>query len=132
MVIDAFVEAHLPLVRISGDLPVREALEAHVKSLIARYAGPQGRLIAQIIAEGQYDQATLVDFKARFWNDRNAAVDKLIRRGIEGLFRSDIEPHDAAEMIYAPIYFHLLFSSGPLDDALGERLVDQAILGLGA
>lgn len=133
VVIDAFMEEHLPQVRIPEHLPVREALETHVSSLIARYAGPQGRLIAQIIAEGQYDPATLADFRTRFWNDRYAAVDKLIRRGIdEGLFRSDIEPGDAAEMIYAPIYFHLLLGTGPLDDSLAERLVDQAIRGLAA
>ncbi|WP_433715985.1 TetR/AcrR family transcriptional regulator [Nocardia sp. CA-084685] len=133
VVIDAFMEGHLPQVRVPEDLPVREALETHVKSLVARYAGPQGRLIAQIIAEGQYDPATLADFKTRFWNDRYAAVDKLIRRGVdEGVFRSDIEPGDAAEMIYAPIYFHLLFGTGPLDDSLAKRLVDQAIRGLAA
>ncbi|MEU1984516.1 TetR/AcrR family transcriptional regulator [Nocardia sp. NPDC019395] len=133
VVIDAFVESHLPQVRINEDLPVREALDTHVKALITRYAGPQGRLIAQIIAEGQYDPATLDDFRTRFWNDRYAAVDKLIRRGIdEGIFRSDINPGDAAEMIYAPIYFHLLIGVGPLDEALATRLVDQAIRGLAA
>lgn len=133
VVIDAFMEDHLPQVRIPENLPVRQALETHVKSLVSRYAGPQGRLIAQIVAEGQYDPATLADFKTRFWNDRYAAVDKLIRRGVdEGLFRADLEPGDAAEMIYAPIYFHLLFGTGPLDDSLAERLVDQAIRGLAA
>lgn len=30
------------------------------------------------------------------------------------------------------MYMHLLFNLGPLDDALAERLVDQAIRGLGA
>lgn len=133
VVIDAFMESHLPLVRVPEDLPVREALESHVKALIARYASPQGRLIAQIIAESQYDAATLNDFKTRFWNDRYAAVMKLMHRGIdEGVFRADIDPSDAAEMIYAPIYMQLLFGLGPLDDALAERLIDQAIRGISA
>lgn len=133
VVIDAFMEGHLPQVRIPEDLPFREATETHVKALIARYAGPQGRLVAQIIAEGQYDPMTLNDFKTRFWNDRYTAVEKLMQRGIdEGVLRSDIEPGFAAELIYAPIYLHLLFGLAPLDDALAEGIVDRAIRGLAA
>jgi hypothetical protein len=67
---------------------VRDALLAHLKSLITRYAGPQGELVAQIIAEGQYDPETMANFRERFWQERAAAVEKLMRQGIdEGVFR---------------------------------------------
>ncbi|MGW0948019.1 TetR/AcrR family transcriptional regulator [Streptomyces sp. NPDC002623] len=133
VVIDAFMENHLTHVRIPEGLPVRDALLEHLKSLIARYAGPQGRLISQIIAECQYDPAALNDFRSRFWNDRYAAVEKLMRRGMEeGVFRSDIDPGRAAQLFYAPVYLHLLFALGPLDDSLAERLVELGIQGVAA
>lgn len=131
VVIDAFMENHLAHVRISEKLPVRDALLAHLKALIGRYAGPQGKLISQIIAECQYDPAALADFRSRFWNDRCAAVEKLMQRGIEeGVFRSDIDPGRAAQLFYAPVYLHLLFALGPLDDELAERLVELGIQGI--
>src|SRR3954463_9524487 len=55
VVIDAFMENHRTHPRIPEGVPVRASLLAHLKSLISRYACPQGKLVAQIIAEGQYD-----------------------------------------------------------------------------
>jgi AcrR family transcriptional regulator len=133
VVIDAFMENHLAHTRIPEGVPVRDALLAHLKSLISRYAGPQGKLVAQIIAEGQYDPETMANFRVRFWNERATAVEKLMLRGIEeGAFRPDLDPSAAAQLFYAPVYFHLLFGVSPLDDALAEQLVELGIRGLEA
>ncbi|WP_208612825.1 TetR-like C-terminal domain-containing protein, partial [Streptomyces canus] len=65
--------------------------------------------------------------------ERAAAVEKLMRRGIdEGVFRSDLDPKSAAQLFYAPVYFHLLFGVSPLDDALAEQLVELGVRGLEA
>ncbi len=133
VVIDAFMENHLTHTRIPEGVPVRDALLAHLKSLITHYAGPQGKLVAQIIAEGQYDPETMANFRERFWQERAAAVEKLMRQGIdEGVFRPDLDPSAAAQLFYAPVYFHLLFGVSPLDDALAEQLVDLGIRDLAA
>ncbi|WP_208612826.1 TetR-like C-terminal domain-containing protein, partial [Streptomyces canus] len=61
-------------------------------------------------------------------NERATAVEKLMRRGIdEGDFRPDLDPSAAAQLFYAPVYFHLLFGVTPLNDALAEELVDLGI-----
>ncbi|WP_159024482.1 TetR/AcrR family transcriptional regulator [Streptomyces scabiei] len=131
VVIDAFMENHLAQTRIPENVPVREALLAHLKALIARYAGPQGKLISQIIAECQYDTGTLQTFRTRFWDERYRAVEKLMQRGVDdGTFRADLDPAAAAQMIYAPVYLHLLFGLAPLDDSLAEQLLDMGIRGL--
>ena len=133
VVIDAFVENHLTQTRIPEGLPVRDALLVHLKALINRYAGPQGKLVAQIIAECQYDPETLADFRNRFWNERYTAVEKLLQRGIdEGELRPDLDPGFAAQLFYAPVYFNLLFGIGPLDDSLAERLVDLGFRSIAA
>ncbi|GAA2417278.1 TetR/AcrR family transcriptional regulator [Streptomyces coeruleofuscus] len=133
VVIDAFMENHLAHTRIPEGVPVRDALLTHLKSLITHYAGPQGRLVAQLVAEGQYDSETMASFRVRFWNERAAAVEKLMRRGIEeGVFRPDLDPSAAAQLFYAPVYLHLLFGISPLDNALAEQLVDLGIRDLAA
>ncbi|MGW0949900.1 TetR/AcrR family transcriptional regulator [Streptomyces sp. NPDC002623] len=131
VVIDAFMDNHLAQTRIPEKVPVRDALLAHLKALIAQYAGPQGRLISQIIAECQYDPATLQTFRSRFWDERYRAVEKLMQRGIdEGTFRDDLDPAAATQLLYSPVYLNLLFGLAPLDDSLAEQLVDMGIRGL--
>jgi AcrR family transcriptional regulator len=131
VVIDAFMESHVANTRIREDLPVRDALLAHLKALISRFAGPEGRLARQIIAEAQYDPATLNVVRTQIWDDRHAAVEKLMQRGIdEGVFRPDLDPGAAAASFYAPILVYLLLGVEPLDASLAERLTDLGIRGL--
>ena len=131
VVIDSFVDHHVAATPVDESLPVDEALRHHVRSLARVYDGPEGRLVAQIIAECQYDPQTLEEFRHRFWDGRARAVRALIERGVrEGLLRSDVAPAVMAELIYSPVYQRLLFATGPLDDAFADRLVDITLDGL--
>src|SRR5436309_3669833 len=58
VVVDAFMENHLLHTPVRKDVPVRQALESHLRSLLGQYAGPPGRLVSQLIAESQYDPQT--------------------------------------------------------------------------
>jgi AcrR family transcriptional regulator len=133
VVIDAFIEHHLVNTPIPEDLPVREALVVHLRSLIRQYAGPEGRLVAQLIAESQYDESTLADFRERFWDGRRAAIDALLERGVEsGEVRADVDVDLLVEMVYSPVYLRLLFGHRPLDEAYAEQAVAVAFAGMGA
>jgi AcrR family transcriptional regulator len=124
VVIDAFMEHHLVNTPIPQDVPVRDALVTHLRSLIRQYRGPTGRLVAQIIAESQYDAQTLDDFRTRFWDGRREAVTALVKRGIEsGEIRDDVDAELVTEMIYSPVYLRLLFGHR----ALSEKYADQAV-----
>jgi AcrR family transcriptional regulator len=132
VVIDAFMEHHLVKTPIPEDVPVREALTTHLRSLIRQYRGPSGRLVAQIIAESQYDPSTLADFKGRFWEGRRAAITHLVKRGMEeGEIRDDIDPDLIVEMLYAPVYLRLLFGHKPLTERYAEQAIAVAFAGVG-
>jgi AcrR family transcriptional regulator len=131
VIIDSFVDNHVAQTPIDDSGPAIEALRRHLASLARIYDGPEGRLVAQVIAECQYDPATMQEFRKRFWDDRARAVITLIERAIrEGDLRADVDPVVIAEMIYAPIYQRLLFRAGPLDDAYADQLVTLALEGL--
>jgi AcrR family transcriptional regulator len=133
VVIDAFVEHHLVHTPIPDDVPVPEALRAHLASLIDQYAGPQGRLVAQIIAESQYDESTLHEFRERFWDGRRAATLALVERGVrEGSLRDDLDPSLMVELMYSAVYVRLLFRYRELDRAFAEQIVATAMKGIGA
>ncbi|MDF2573116.1 MAG: hypothetical protein K0S05_28 [Agromyces sp.] len=133
VIIDTFLENHIIATPVREDLPAIDALREHVIALAAVYAGHEGRLMAQLIAESQYDPATLAEFKKLFWRPRRDAVNRLIARAIEeGSLRRDLDPDEIAERIYAPIYFRLLFKEGSLDADAMRAGFDLAMEGLAA
>lgn len=116
VIIDTFLENHIVQTTMRDDLPAVDALREHVVALAKLYAGHEGRLMAQLIAESQYDTATLDTFKTLFWRPRREVVNRVIERAIaEGSIRSGYSPDELAERIYAPIYFQLLFREGAFD-----------------
>ena len=130
VVIDAFMEHHLVKTPIPQDVPVRDALVTHLRSLIRQYRGPTGRLVAQIIAESQYDEDTRALFRERFFDDRYRRVVELIQRGIDnGELPPDTDPALFGEMLYAPVYQRLLFGHRPLEPKLAKALLAQALEG---
>lgn len=131
VVLDAFLADYLPQAFVPADKPFRAAMAMHVRSVAKQYAGLDGALVAQMIAEGQYNESDLVKFKQRFWNDRRAAVVALIERGqAEGAVRQEVDPRLVATLIYAPIYHRLLLKDGPLDDAFVEAMLAMALDGI--
>jgi AcrR family transcriptional regulator len=133
VIIDTFLENHILATPIRDDLPAIDALRAHLIALGELYAGYEGRLMAQLLAESQYDSATLEEFKTHFWGPRREAVSVLISRAVEeGSIRGDRDPAEIAERIYAPIYFRLLFQVGSFDAASMSEGFDLALDGLRA
>lgn len=133
VIIDTFLENHILATPMREDLPAIDALREHVTALAALYAGHEGRLMAQLIAESQYDPGTLDEFKKHFWNPRKEAVSRVIVRGIaEGSIRDRGTPDEIAERLYAPIYFKLLFQEGAFDAETIGAGFDLALSGIAA
>lgn len=127
VVVDAFMENHLLHTPVRTDVTVREALESHLRSLIKQYAGTPGRLVSQLIAESQYDPETRQMFLDRFFYDRYQRIVDLVQRGIDnGELAPDVDAELMSEMLYAPVYQHLLFGHKPLEPELATSLVDHA------
>ncbi len=133
VIIDTFLENHILATQIREDLPAIEALREHVISVAAVYSGHEGRLMAQLIAECQYDPSTLEEFKQHFWYPRRRAVEKLVARAMaEGSIRDDYAPTEIADRIYSSIYFRLLFQEGALDSDAISSSFDLVLSGVGA
>lgn len=131
LVIDSFIENHIARTPLSKEGPAVDALRAHLVTLTQVYAGPEGRLVAQLLGECQFDPATLDAFKTNFWRGRQEAVNELIERGkADGEFREEIPTHTIADLLYAPIYFRLLLQTGELDVDTTLGHVDAVLRGV--
>ena len=133
LIIDTFLDNHVARTAIREDLPAIDALREHMVSLAEIYSGHEGCLIAQLVAECQFQSAAMTAFKERFWYQRRDVVAELIHRAVrEGSLRDDLRPDELVEMLYAPIYFRLLWHEGELDRATTERRLSSALEGIRA
>lgn len=131
VVFDAFLEYMLPRTEYPERLSAIEALSEQVKMVIEAFSGKIGRIVAEILAEGQSDPERLAEYRERFLNDRRAAAAKVIEKGKKnGEFSTDLDTELAIDIMYGPIYYRLLVGHLPLDRNFSENLPKQVIKGL--
>jgi AcrR family transcriptional regulator len=122
VVIEAFLHTHLSHTPMPKDISPRDALMRHIHLLVEEYSGWSGRIVSQIMAEGQSDPDVLREFRERFWYGRRAVVREVVedaRR--KGEFRNDVETELQMDILYAPIYFRLLMRHLPLDKKFADE-----------
>jgi AcrR family transcriptional regulator len=128
VVMDAFVENVLLVTSFPEGLSATEAIAQQMASLVQAFSGEYGRIVAQIIAEGQADPEALASYRDRFIYPRRAAAKAIIQQGIEnGEFDPKLDPELAIDILYGAIYFRLLVGHLPLDRQFAEELPQWAL-----
>ncbi|WP_284946568.1 TetR/AcrR family transcriptional regulator [Acidisoma cladoniae] len=107
---------------------VEAALRTRMKHLIHAFNGLFGRVMAELIAEGQSDPALLRELYDRHISPRRTAIIADIERGkASGEFASDTNAELLVDTIFGPPYYRLLLRTGPLTETYGDDLIDQVL-----
>ena len=108
-----------------------EALRTRVKHLITQCNGLFGKVIADLIAEGQGDPSILKELYESHIRPRRASTVADIERGIaSGEFLAGTDPELLIDAIVAPVYLRLLLRHPALTEKYGKQVVDQALLSI--
>jgi AcrR family transcriptional regulator len=108
-----------------------EALRTRVKHLIAQCNGLFGKVVADLIAEGQGDPSILKELYESHIRPRRASTAADIERGIaSGEFLAGTDPELLIDAIVAPVYLRLLLRHPSLTEEYGKQVIDQALLGI--
>lgn len=115
IVLDAFMEHHVVHTPMRKDISPGDALAEHIRSMVGQYAGLGGRIVAQILAEAQFDPDIARQFRERFHKGRRAVVRETVEEwrrsgGIPRTINVDL----LMDILYAPIYLRLLTGHAPL------------------
>ena len=123
--------------RLAGEPMVTKARTAEasirerVRRLVAALNGLFGKVMAELIAEGQSDLTVLRELGERHIGPRRAAALLDIERGkANGEIAPGADADLVLEAIFGAIYYRMLLRSGPLTEEYGERVVDQVFKGL--
>ncbi|WP_238042909.1 TetR/AcrR family transcriptional regulator [Pseudomonas sp. MMS21 TM103] len=125
VVIDAFIENHLVKTTLPRELGLKGALAHHFRSLVEQYSGWSGRVVAQIIAEGQSDPSTLRAFRERFHYGRRAVIRETIEEWRKsGEISADTNVEILMDVIYGAVYMRLMIGHAPLDAEFADAHIN--------
>lgn len=123
LVMDAFLATAAPQLPDPGTASAVDALMLQVESAVELMRGRPGRIVAEMVGEGQYDPHILEEFRDRFFNHLLAPARAVIERGKEsGELDPKLDTDLALDLIYGPVYYRLLLGHQPLDAAFARAL----------
>jgi AcrR family transcriptional regulator len=109
---------------------VEEAIRVKMRRLIKEFNGLFGKVMAELIAEGQSDPSILKELYERHVRLRRESTVADIERGkANGEFAADVDPELLIDAIFGPIYYRMLLGLGPLTEQYGNGLISQAVRG---
>ncbi len=135
LVVAMFNERIVPALDAPDALTVEEAIRQKVERLISAFNGFFGKVIAELIAEGQSDPDVLRELNEGYVKPRRAGtVNEIVQAQKLGLIPAQIDPEMVVDAIFGSLYFNLLLKVRPLTPEYGEGVVQtcKTLLGLGS
>ena len=112
---------------------VIEDLVIQISNLSTFLASDEGRIIRELIAEGQSDSDVAEAYQSRYFSPRREVSRTILERGVErGEMKSGLNLELCVEMIYAPLFYRLLITGEGIDEAFLRNVVSCVLKGLGA
>jgi AcrR family transcriptional regulator len=113
-----------------------ESIRAQMLDVLTLFTEtPAGPLLRSLAADAQFQPEIAAALREQWLSPRRAVSAEILRHGIaRGELRSDIDIPATVDLIYAPLYYRLLFGHEPLDvDAVDAfvKLVGHAIVAPG-
>jgi AcrR family transcriptional regulator len=109
-----------------------EALRVLAISAVRLFVGtPAGQLMRSLAADAQSQPEIALALREHWFGPRRAVVFEIIRKGIaNGELRAGLDPAATVDLVFAPIYYRLLFSHEPLDEQFAAHSIEQLLHGI--
>ena len=121
--------ASQPATLVAGT--AEQVIRYKVQRLIQEFNGLFGKVMADLIAEGQSEPEILSDLYEQHISLSRASTIADVERGkIAGEFANDTNADLLLDAIFGPIYFRLLLRDMSLTQRYGDELVNQVLRGV--
>jgi AcrR family transcriptional regulator len=132
VVLDGFFAATESMLQVPDTGSAREDLFIQVNNLATFITSPKGKVITELIAEGQFDANIAEEYRIRYFNPRRLISRHIIERGIlRGELRKDMDIELSIDLIFAPLFYRLLITGEAVDSSFVKSLLSYALIGLG-
>lgn len=128
LAVEAFLMAVSPTLAFPNTGSAKEDIRRQMEQLARLYRGKTGRVVCEMIGNGQFDRETLKLFYEGYLSPRRAAAKAVLQRGIDlGEFKSDIDTEAVIDALYAPLFHRVLIGHAPNNTQFLTFLADTVL-----
>ncbi|AIQ39626.1 TetR/AcrR family transcriptional regulator [Paenibacillus sp. FSL R7-0297] len=133
VVIDGYLFAASARLPIPDSGSVKEDLVIHAGNLAMFLSSREGKVITELIGQGQFDPGLAEAYRSRFFGPRRQEAWQLLERGVaRGELKQELDIWSSIDLIYGPIFYRLLLTGDALNEESVRNLVLLALEGIQA
>lgn len=131
VVMDGFLSSAADRLPVPDTGSVFDDILMHATNLSRFLISREGKIITEIIGEGQMDSGLAEAYRTRYFQPRRLEARSLMERGVQrGELKDNLDIEVVTDLIYGPIFYRLLVTGQPIDDAYVQQLVRYAFQGI--
>ncbi|HWR45154.1 TetR/AcrR family transcriptional regulator [Sporomusa sp.] len=131
VVMDSFLSAAMSRLPVPDTGAVINDIVIQVTNLARFLTSREGKVINELIAEGQFDLKLAAEYRLRYFNPRRLDSRRILERGVQrGELKKDVDLELCIDLIYGPLFYRLLVTGETLDEAFIETLINYAFEGI--
>ncbi len=133
VVMDGYLTAASARLPVPDTGSVMEDIMIHATNLSIFLRSREGRIITELIGEGQFDAGLAEAYRTRFFAPRRQEARQLLERGVNrGELKGNLDIGSTIDLLYGPIFYRLLITGDTLDDAFVKYVISSAFEGIKA
>jgi AcrR family transcriptional regulator len=131
VVMDAFFDAAVVRLPIPDTGSTMNDMTIQVNNLAKFLISQEGKVINEIIAEGQYDQKLAETYRTIYFKPRRLDSRHILERGISrGELRGNLDIELIIDLIFGPLFYRLLITGDLVDEEFIINLVKHVFEGI--
>jgi AcrR family transcriptional regulator len=93
----------------------------------------RGRVITELIAQGQFDQDVANAYRTRYFAPRRLEAREILQRGLDrGELKKDMNIELSIDLIFAPLFYRMLVTGAEVDSDFIKNVVFYVLSGIKA
>jgi AcrR family transcriptional regulator len=118
--------------RADGEGAALSALREQLRAIARRFATGTGRHVTSLLAAADRESELSKAFRSHFVLARRAEGRAILERAIsKHEVRADLDLEVALDQLYGALFFRLLMGHAALDERFMDRVLDEALRGMG-
>lgn len=133
VIMDGFFAAASDRLPLPDSGSALDDVYAHASGLCRFMSSIEGKMIMEIIGQGQMDAGLAEAYRTRYIMPRRLEAIQLLERGMQrGELRGSLDKELSVDLLYGPIFYRLLVTGEPIDDSFVRSIVDETFKGFRA
>ena len=133
VIMDGYLSAASARLPVPDTGSVMDDIMMHATNLANFLRSREGKVITELIGEGQFDAGLAEAYRTRFFAPRRQEARQLLERGVtRGQLKADLDIGITIDLLYGPIFYRLLITGDELNEAFVKYLITSAFEGIKA